>query len=86
MCGTNESSQLGWSPSHPPASLTESVKISDGIPSLSTPTRVASLDAFSVHHVAMGLSHVVTVVADGLLGTFGGNEFGQLGKFFLDAR
>ncbi len=41
--------------------------------------RVASLDAFSVHHAAVGLTHMCAVVADGMLTTWGGNDWGQLG-------
>lgn len=62
-CGANDNGQLG-------------VK---GRECSSAPIRVAALDAVSVHHVAMGLSHTVAVVGDGMPATWGANELGQLG-------
>lgn len=78
MCGTNESSQLGWDPSKPPSHV--SLRMEDGSPLLTTPSRIASLDAFRVHHLSVGLSHVVSVVGVGMLASWGANELGQLGE------
>lgn len=42
--------------------------------------RVAALDAFSVHHTATGLLHAAAVIGDGMLASWGSNEYGQLGE------
>ena len=62
-CGNNDNGQLG-------------VK---GAGTSLVPLRVAALDAFSVHHTAVGLSHCLAAVADGMLASWGGNDSGQLG-------
>ena len=79
MCGSNENNQLGWDyigrpPSH------ASVQMQEGIQILTIPTRVASLDAYSVHHAVLGLSHAVAVVGEGRSATWGANDLGQLGR------
>lgn len=78
MCGSNENGQLGWDPARPPSHA--SVTMEEDVPLLTTPTRVASLDAFSVHHAVLGLSHAVAVVGEGRSAAWGANELGQLGK------
>lgn len=82
LCGSNENSQLGWDPLKAPSHVQQCLQSIDGVPALTLPSRVASLDAFAVHHIGMGISHTVALVADGTLATWGANEFGQLGESF----
>ena len=89
LCGNNDTAQLGWDPqaqSIPEHLRGLTVEGEAGV-SVTVPARVASLEAFSVHHVAVGLTHVCAVVGDGMLTTWGGNDSGQLGgvlKFIGD--
>lgn len=80
MCGSNENSQLGWNPTRPPSHV--SLIMEDGTLIVTDPTRVASLDALSVHNAVMGPSHTVAVVGEGVLFTWGANDLGQLGEIF----
>ena len=53
-----------------------------GVPSIdlvSTPTRIESLETFSIVHVAVGGSHTAVVSSEGQLLTFGASDFGQCG-------
>jgi len=81
ICGNNDTAQLGWDPQATtvPEHLQGHTNCDSGALSVTVPARVASLDAFSVHHVAAGLTHVCAVVGDGMLTTWGGNDWGQLG-------
>jgi hypothetical protein len=82
ICGNNDNAQLGWDPqaSMIPEHLLSNTNIDSDALSITVPARVASLDAFSVHHAAAGLTHMCAVVADGLLTSWGGNDWGQLGQ------
>jgi len=84
ICGNNDTAQLGWDPqvSPIPEHLLSSTIIDPDALSITVPARVASLDAFSVHHAAAGLTHMCAVVGDGLLASWGGNDWGQLGDPF----
>ena len=84
LCGNNDTAQLGWEPqaqSIPEHLKGLTVEGEAGV-SVTVPARVATLEAFSVHHVAVGLTHVCAVVGDGMLTTWGGNDSGQLGGSF----
>lgn len=50
-----------------------------GAESCPRPTRVGALDAFSVHHAAAGLSHLAAVIGEGMIASWGSNEYRQLG-------
>ncbi len=78
ICGSNENSQLGWNPARPPSHV--SIRMEEGVPLLTTPTRVATLDAYRVHHAVMGLSHAVAVAGEGQPYTWGVNDLGELGR------
>ena len=62
-CGSNESGQLAQ------PRLAEAVELA----------RVAALEAFAVQSVACGEEHMVAVVDQGQLLSWGSNEYGQLG-------
>ncbi len=61
--GANESHQLG----------TKAGEIEP------TPVRVEPLDSHSVKHVAVGESHMLAIVDDGQLASWGTNDQGQTG-------
>ena len=46
---------------------------------------MGALDAVRVHQVAVGQSHVLAIVGDGMLASWGSNEFGQLGAQLLNS-
>ncbi len=44
------------------------------------PVRVSALEMHNVHAVACGQGHMVAIVDNGSLATWGSNEYGQLGE------
>lgn len=62
-CGSNDAGQLGSR---------------KGV-GAATASRVEALDAFNVQHVACGESHMLAIVDNGNLASWGSSDFGQLG-------
>ena len=71
VAGNNDSGQLG-------------IKGYAAVPPESV--RVAAFDSLAVRHVSMGISHTLAILRNGMLATWGSNEYGQLGEFYLQGR